>query len=160
MFPQAKETCNCVFAIQTTYQKGFTDSQTNLDPLTRMLFNTLCLPTDGRTHADKTSSLLSFVRPRAVKRPLYTSCFIYGAITQREWNSCTCLSISLFPNKFHYSYKTADRQLRGRVGSRGLTSHPTHTRFILSKGVLERAPQRGIVGKWGIFGDTSGRKKE
>lgn len=57
--------------------------------------------------------------------------FIYWAITQREWNSCTCLSITLFPNKFtHLIKQQTDTSQPGRKLRSDISTHAYRVHFI------------------------------
>lgn len=114
--------------------------QTSWHTLTCMLINTQSLSFSYR----QTQTVFSFL----------CLIFIYRAITQREWNYCTCLSISLFPNKIYILIKQ-QTHFHSQAGSRSLTSQPTHTRFIWIKSLSAWVLQRRIVGKTGIVSDKS-----
>ena len=103
--------------------------ETSLDTLSCLLItaNTLC-PSPEDTHTQTTSSL-----PGTEEWDFHCTrlVFIYRAITQREWNSCTCLSISLFPNKSHLLIKQQthtswlSRKLRSDISTHTYQVHFT-----------------------------------
>lgn len=90
--------------------------------------------------------------------------FICWAITQNEWNSCTCLRGTLYASKFTYTHNSW-QTLNSRAG-RNQTS--PHSRFEIVKGSVRKS-WRGAGGIcWGGPGldhlvtksDISGRKKD